>query len=65
MIRKYSNNDKSKTIHLLKQNTPEYFAPSEEVDFEKYLGAVLTPTSIDWRPIESFMKEVYLPNYKL
>ncbi|MAN29083.1 MAG: GNAT family N-acetyltransferase [Mesonia sp.] len=37
MIRKYSNNDKSKTIHLLKQNTPEYFAPSEEVDFEKYL----------------------------
>jgi len=34
-------------------------------DFEKYLDAVLTPTSIDWRPIENFMKEVYLPNYKL
>ena len=37
MIREYSNNDKSKTIELLRQNTPEYFASSEEVDYEKYL----------------------------
>ena len=48
---------------FLKSNT--MFQTEGKFDFEKYLGAVLTPTSIDWRPIESFMKEVYLPNYKL
>ena len=48
---------------FLKSNT--MFQTDGNFDFEKYLGAVLTPTSIDWRPIESFMKEVYLPNYKL
>ncbi len=37
MIRQYSPNDKSKTIELLRRNTPEYFAVSEEVAFENYL----------------------------
>lgn len=38
MIRPYSNKDKSKVIELLRQNTPEYFNPSEESDFENYLN---------------------------
>lgn len=37
MIRKYTDTDKSKLIQLLRQNIPEYFAPSEEIDFEEYL----------------------------
>lgn len=37
MIRKYSVADKSKVIELLRKNTPEYFAFSEEQDFENYL----------------------------
>ncbi|MEO5790031.1 MAG: GNAT family N-acetyltransferase [Gelidibacter sp.] len=37
MIRAYTNKDKSKVIELLRKNTPEYFDPSEESDFEKYL----------------------------
>lgn len=37
MIRKYSNKDKSRLIELLRQNTPEYFDVSEEIDFENYL----------------------------
>ena len=62
--------DSEVVFHL--QNNPPTFLKSNAMfqtdgkfDFEKYLGAVLTPTSIDWRPIENFMKEVYLPNYKL
>lgn len=37
MIRKYSIKDKSRVIELLRLNTPEYFDPSEEVDFINYL----------------------------
>lgn len=37
MIRKYSSEDKPQVIELLQRNTPEYFAPSEESDFVKYL----------------------------
>lgn len=37
MIRKYTKKDKSKTIELLRLNTPEYFDVSEESDFEEYL----------------------------
>jgi|TARA_B110000967_G_scaffold49981_1_gene51041 hypothetical protein len=37
MIRKYTKKDKSTLIELLLQNTPEYFDPSEEGDFIKYL----------------------------
>ena len=37
MIRNYTKQDKSTLIELLRQNTPEYFDPSEERDFIKYL----------------------------
>lgn len=37
MIRDYRTNDKSEVIDLLRLNTPEYFDPSEEKDFENYL----------------------------
>jgi len=37
MIRKYTKNDKSSLIELFRQNTPEYFDPSEECEFIKYL----------------------------
>ncbi|MGC1630879.1 MAG: GNAT family N-acetyltransferase [Gelidibacter sp.] len=37
MIRAYTNKDKYKVIELFGKNTPEYFDPSEESDFEKYL----------------------------
>ena len=67
---KIAVSDSEVLFHL--QNNPPSFLKSNSMfqtegkfDFEKYLGAVLTPTSIDWRPIENFMKEVYLPNYKL
>ena len=37
MIRSYSIEDKVKVLGLLRSNTPEYFDPSEEADFEYYL----------------------------
>ena len=37
MIRNYTKKDKSTLIELLRQNTPEYFDPSEERDFIQYL----------------------------
>lgn len=37
MIRKYTKKDKSSLLELLRQNTTEYFDPSEERDFIKYL----------------------------
>ena len=67
---KITVSDSEVLFHL--QNNPPPFLKSNAMfqsegifDFEKYLDAVLSPTSIDWRPIENFMKEVYLPNYKL
>ncbi len=54
------------------QNNPPFFLRSNdlfqtngEFDLEKYLEFILTPSQIDWRPIEQFMQNVYLPNYKL
>lgn len=37
MIRLYAAKDKPGIITLLRQNTPAYFAPSEEADFKHYL----------------------------
>ena len=37
MIRNYTKKDKSTLIELLRQNTPEYFDPSEEREFINYL----------------------------
>lgn len=36
-IREYQPEDKSKVIHLLRLNTPQYFAVEEEKDFNRYL----------------------------
>jgi len=54
------------------KNNPPFFLQNSEAfqsfgrfDLEKYLNAVLTPDQIDWKPIEDFMQNVYLPNYKL
>lgn len=54
------------------QNNPPFFLQSNdlfqtngEFDLEKYLEFILSPSQIDWRPIEQFMQNVYLPNYKL
>ena len=38
MIRKYRDSDKEKIIELLRLNTPEYFAPSEEAELIDYLN---------------------------
>ena len=38
MIRKYSYQDKTEVIKLLRLNTPEYFDPSEEEDLVNYLN---------------------------
>ena len=37
MIRRYSHTDKPSVIDLLKKNTPEYFALTEEEDLNHYL----------------------------
>ncbi|WP_207422764.1 GNAT family N-acetyltransferase [Desertivirga brevis] len=36
-IREYSVDDKEEVLTLLRLNTPKYFAPAEEADFEHYL----------------------------
>ncbi|MGV3588986.1 MAG: GNAT family N-acetyltransferase [Adhaeribacter sp.] len=38
MIREYSGEDKNELLNLLRLNTPQYFAPSEEADFINYLS---------------------------
>ena len=63
-------NDEEVLFHL-KNNPPSFlqgsavFQTAGQFDIEKYMDAVLNPGQLDWRPIEQFMKEVYLPNYKL
>jgi len=36
-IRLYKKSDKEKLVELFKLNTPDYFAPHEQSDFERYL----------------------------
>lgn len=61
----------SEVLFQLQNNPPPFLQNSEafqtdgRFDFEKYLDAVLNPNSIDWRPVEQFMQEIYLPSYKL
>lgn len=38
-IREYQPTDKNVVIDLIRQNTPAYFAPEEEVDFSNYLDS--------------------------
>ena len=58
-------------LFQMKNNPPPFLQNSEafqsfgRFDLEKYLNAVMTPDQIDWKPIEDFMQNVYLPNYKL
>ena len=37
IIRTYQDSDKAHVLNLLRENTPLYFAPNEEIDFERYL----------------------------
>lgn len=37
LIREYQQTDKNAVIDLIRQNTPEYFAPKEEADLSYYL----------------------------
>lgn len=36
-IREYTVDDKEEVLNLLRLNTPKYFAPAEEPDFDRYL----------------------------
>lgn len=58
-------------LFQMKNNPPPFLQNSDafqsfgRFDLEKYLDAVLNPNQIDWKPIEDFMQNVYLPSYKL
>ena len=58
-------------LYQLKNNPPAFltgstaFQTGGQFDLEKYMDAILNPGELDWRPIEEFMRDVYLPNYKL
>ena len=58
-------------LYQLKNNPPAFlqgsaaFQTDGRFDLEKYMDAILNPGQLDWRPIEEFMREIYLPNYKL
>tara|TARA_B100000963_G_scaffold361949_1_gene401165 strand:- start:4950 stop:6803 length:1854 start_codon:yes stop_codon:yes gene_type:complete len=58
-------------LFQMKNNPPPFLQNSEafqsfgRFDLEKYLDAVLNPNQIDWKPIEDFMQNVYLPSYKI
>ena len=58
-------------LFQMKNNPPPFLQNSDafqsfgKFDLEKYLDAVLNPSQIDWKPIEDFMQNVYLPSYKL
>ena len=58
-------------LFQMKNNPPLFLQNSDafqsfgRFDLEKYLDAVLNPSQIDWKPIEDFMQNVYLPSYKL
>ena len=58
-------------LYQLQNNPPAFlrgstaFQTAGQFDLEKYMNAILNPGELDWRPIEEFMRDVYLPNYKL
>ena len=58
-------------LYQLKNNPPAFlqgsaaFQTDGRFDLEKYMDAILNPGQLDWRPIEEFMRDIYLPNYKL
>ncbi len=61
----------SEVLYQLQNNPPDFLQSSSlfrtdgQFDLEKYMEAVTNPGQLDWRPIEEFMQNIYLPNYKL
>ena len=61
----------NEVLYQLKNNPPPFlqgsslFQTDGRFDLEKYMEAILNPGNLDWRPIEEFMQNIYLPNYKL
>ena len=58
-------------IFHLKNNPPPFlqqnpnFQTDNKFDLNKYRQALNNPQGDEWAPIESFMKETYIPNFKL
>tara|TARA_B100000427_G_scaffold321626_1_gene322502 strand:+ start:95 stop:1924 length:1830 start_codon:yes stop_codon:yes gene_type:complete len=59
-------------VYQLQNNPPDFlqsspvFITDGQFDLERYMEAVTSnPEKLDWRPIENFMQNIYLPNYKL
>ncbi len=48
---------------FLQQNPT--FQTEGKFDFNKYLNALANPNGDEWVPIEQFMKNTYIPNFKL
>ena len=48
---------------FLRQNPS--FQTEGNFDFDKYLDALANPNGNEWLPIEQFMKNTYIPNFKL
>lgn len=58
-------------IFHLKNNPPPFlqqnpnFLTNNKFDIVKYRQALANPQGDEWAPIESFMRETYIPNFKL
>ena len=58
-------------IYHLENNPPPFltqnptFQTNGIFDKDKYLQALANPQGNEWAPIEAFMRETYIPNYKL
>ena len=58
-------------LYHLENNPPPFlqqnpsFMTDGNFDWNKYRGALANPQGNEWTPIESFMKNTFIPNYKL
>jgi len=58
-------------LYHLENNPPPFlqqnpnFQTESAFDWDKYRAALANPQGDEWVPIESFMKNTYVPNYKL
>lgn len=59
-------------VYQLQNNPPPFlqasaaFQTDGRFDSEKYMDAtMINPEQLDWSPIEEFMRDIYLPEYKL
>lgn len=61
----------NEVIYHLENNPPPFltqnptFQTNGIFDNKKYLEALANPQGNEWAPIESFMRDTYIPNYKL